>query len=113
MTGGPALTRRLIITVVVTTAAALSWATLAHAQGQGKEQPPVRVGDRLVTPPDMGYFDQFMEPGPDGQMRVNAKKVMLPKAGADGQPYRNPDGSVKLFPLDDGTLPPLTPGQPR
>lgn len=105
--------RHLVLAAGCAVIAAVGMGDLAQAQSPGQGRQPVRLGDRLVPPPDMGYFDQFMQRWPDGRMHLDAKEVFLPKAGADGQPYRNPDGSIKLFPLDDGVLPPVTPGQPR
>ena len=105
--------RYLVLAAGFAVIAAFGVGTLAQARSPGQSSHPVRIGDRLVQPPDMEYFDRFMERGPDGRMRLDGKKALLPKAGADGQPYRNPDGSIKLFPLDDGVRPPMTPGQPR
>jgi hypothetical protein len=104
---------RLVVTALIAMTGAMVMATLAGAQSERKPEPPLLVGGKLVTPPDMHQFEAYMERGPDGQMRLT-KDVLVPVAGPDGQLKRNPDGSVKMVSLNnpDGSAP-LEPGTPE
>lgn len=111
---------RIVVASVVALSAALGVATLSGAQTPTRPFPPggdvpAEVRARLprvpqIPPPDADrVFLDAMVRGPDGEMRVDGRKVMLGKMGPDGELIKNPDGSVKLFPLSDGSLPPITP----
>lgn len=67
-----------------------SAATLAGADPKGAPQ-PANTPARALPPQAQEQIDKWK--GPDG--RIDPSKVQVGVIGPDGQPIRNPDGSIK------------------
>lgn len=85
-------TAALVVAAVLATGAT---ATTVLSAGADPKGPP-----RPLPAQAQAHLNQVR--GPDG--KVDTSTLRLPIMGPDGQPVRNPDGSMKLFTADE--LPP-------
>jgi hypothetical protein len=97
-------TRALVLVAAIATTAVAS-VTLAGADEPKGPKGPIPT--RPLPPAAQAALDARR--GPDG--RIDVGQLRLPMRGPDGQLQRNPDGSVKLFDVNDlpDPLPPVRP----